>query len=431
MKRTRIGLLLAFAIIAGAAVVMLLPSGAPDNTPDKRITLAHDKGNLPAFQQQFQRQAQKAREAIGIGFVPVASHSTDVFINQMNASLPTRDAPELFVWWSTYRVKNLVDRNLVGDLTHLWNKYGDDYPGEIRAAYTLDGKVYGFPYSIEYWPIWYNKPLFERLAIKPPETWDEFIRACRILKANGIPPILSSLQLKWYSFVWFEELIIGEDPDFYRHLCEGKASYQDARLKKAMQIWRDMIRSGYFTEPSTHMFTNAGHLWNNEKFGMVLCGSWYYSTVLLAQGVDAETVGVFILPSHNPAAGKNIVMESGPIFTAKNATRKKAAEKIADWWMSPEGSTHFSKIFDSYSASKRAGINHLPEIKQRLFEAIQNGDYRILNRYWEATPTPIVSQAVDLFARFILNPDDMDAVINGLAEAAAQYREGLEAPEMR
>ena len=430
LKNKAIYPLLALAILAAAAAAALLISaGEPEESTEKHITLAHDKGNLPGFQRYFELQGQKARETTGVGFVPLASHGTDLFINQMNASLPTREAPELFVWWSTYRVKQLVERDLIIDLTHLWDKYSDDYPREIRDAYTLNGKAYGFPYSIEYWPVLYNKPLFKRLNIKPPETWDEFIRACQVLNANSIAPILSSLQLKWYSFVWFEELIIGEDPDFYWELCEGKASYLDARVKKAMLIWREMIRDGYFTDPSVHMFTNAGYLWNNEKFGMVLCGSWYYSTVLLEQGVAAEDVGVFILPSHNPAAGKNIIMESGPIFTAKNAVHKDAAEIVADWWMSAEGNTHFSKTFKSYPANKRAGIKHLPAIKQQLLTDIRENDYRILNRYWEATPSPIVSRAVDLFARFILNPDDVDGVINGLADAADAYWTEAEKPD--
>jgi len=417
--------LLTLAVIGLAVIALRGTDKQPDT--DKQLTLSHDKGGMPAFQRNFELQAQRALAATGYTFVPVGSQTPELFINRMNASLPTRDAPELFVWWSTYRVKQLVEKDLVSELTHLWDKHRADYPDFIRDAYTLDGRVYGFPYSIEYWPVWYNKELFERLNIKVPETWREFIRACEVLKANGIPPVLSSLQYQWYSFVWFEELIIGEDPDFYEQLCEGEAAYSDPRVRKAMEIWKDMIENGYFTDPAAHMFTNAGHLWHNEKFGMVLCGSWFYSTVLLDQGVEADTIGVFILPSHNPAAGKNIVMESGPVFTAKNALYRKEAEVIADWWMGPEGNTAFSKAFKSYSANRRTGRSHLPRAKRELLDTIENADYRILNRYWEATPSPIVSTAVDSFSRFIVNPDEMDAVIDEIAAAASEYWSGRKA----
>ncbi|MDZ7832468.1 MAG: extracellular solute-binding protein [Desulfobacterales bacterium] len=407
--------------MAGLAGLIMFGSGPQAADSEPKIILAHDKGNLPGFQRNFELQGEEAKQAINLGFTPMAYPSTDLYIQQMHASLPTRNAPALFTWWTTYRVKKLVEQDLVADLTHLWDKHADDYPRAIREAHTLNGRVYGFPYSIEYWPVWYNKPLFDRLNIRQPETWEDFIRACQVLKANGIPPILSSLQFEWYAFVWFQALVIGENPDFYKKLCRGQAGYSDAPALKAMLLWQDMIKQGYFTDPSAHMFSNAGHLWNNEKFGMVLCGTWYYSTVLLEQGVDPENIGVFILPSHNPEAGKNIVMESGPIFTAKNAGQRAAAEKIADWWMGPEGNTPFSETFQSYSANNRADTSHLHPVKQQLLTTIRGADYRIFNRYWEAAPTPIVDKAVELFARFILNPDEMEAVIQELTAEADTY----------
>ena len=420
-----------YRIFAAAAVIIalaaigiitcwLLERPAP-NTKDK-IVLAHDKGAMPGFQQSFVRQAEKAAQAAGCGFDPVASETTDLFISQMKASLPSRDAPEMFVWWAGERVRQLVENDLVTDISHLWDKHAGEYPKSVREAYSIDGRVYGFPYSIEYWPVWYNKPLFERLNIKVPETWPEFIRACEVLKAHSIKPVLSSLQHKWYAFVWFEELLIGEDPDFYEELCQGRARYDAPQVRKAFSLWGDMIRNGYFTEPGAHMFTNAGHMWHTEQFGMVLCGSWYYSTVLLAQGVKADEIGSFILPSHNPAAGRNIVMESGPVFTAKNAVHKKDAEKIVDWWMGPEGSRHFARVFKTYSANRQVGTGHLPAAKQRIADTIEAQNYRILNRYWEAAPTPVVNRAIDLFARFILNPDEVEPVIRGLVAAAEADR---------
>ena len=424
-KTYRIFAVAAAAIIALAAtgimVCWLLETPPAPDTRDK-IVLAHDKGTMPAFQQSFVRQAEKAAEVTGYGFEPVASETTGLFISQMKASLPTRDAPEMFVWWSGERVRQLVENDLVIDMTRLWDKHAGEYPESIREAYTIEGQVYGFPYSIEYWPVWYNKPLFERLNIKAPETWAEFIRACEVLKAHNITPVLSSLQHKWYAFAWFEELVIGEDPDFYEKLCKGEARYDAPQVRKAFTLWRDMIQKGYFTDPGAHMFTNAGHMWNTDQFGMVLCGSWYYSTVLLPQGVEEAEIGSFILPSHNPDAGKNIVMESGPVFTAKNAVRKKSAAKIVDWWMGPEGSRHFASIFNTYSANRRVGADHLPAAKRRIDDMIQTQNYRILNRYWEAAPTSVVDRAVELFARFILNPDEMDSVIRALAAAAEAKR---------
>jgi len=304
-----------------------------------------------------------------------------------------------------------------------WYKHKDDYDKGVRDAYTFEGKVYGFPYSIEYWAVWYNKPLFAELGLEEPETWAEFIAICDRLKTHGIPPILSSLQDKWYAFVWFMAVVIGEDPDLYVDLCEGRISYQDSRIKKAMTVWAGMIKKGYFTDPGTNIFTNGGYLWKNKKFGMVLCGSWYYSTVLVTQGIKEEDIGVFILPSHNLAAGKNIAMETGPILTSKNAPQAEAAQKIADWWMGAEGNGYFSSHFKSYAPNKNSDQSYLPVTKKKLLDNIYNEDYRILNRFWEATPTPICELAVVKFGEFILEPDAIDRVLEDIEKMASGYWE--------
>ncbi|MFW6284203.1 MAG: ABC transporter substrate-binding protein [Desulfosalsimonas sp.] len=415
MHSKNAGIIIVLVCLALAFAVIFYRFAAQQN-PDaqrtgSRLVLAHDKGNMPLFDQSFSRQGKKAQSEISTGFIPVASAGTDLYISQMKARLPTSRAPALFTWWSAWRVKELVDKDLVSDLTHIWDRYADEYPQEIRDAYTIDGKVYGFPYSVEYWPIWYNKPLFEKLGIKEPETWEEFMAACRKLKAASVPPVAASLQMKWYACMWFAALVMGEDPLLYEQLCNGEVRYTDARVKKAMTIWADMIGKGYFTEPSLNLFTNGGHLWNNDAFGMVLCGSWYYSTILRRQGVKKADIGVFILPPHNPAAQKSIMMESGPVLTAANSPHRKQAEAIADWWMSEQGSRDFAKTFQSYSANRKIGAGHLQPVRQKLLSAIKKEECRIVNRYWEATPAPIVDAAQENFTRFILDPGDKDTVL--------------------
>ncbi len=385
------------------------------------VTLAHDKGNLPLFQKNFLKQGEMAKQEIGIGILPVASNTPGVYRHQMKATLPTEQAPDLFIWWSKFRVKELVDDSFVGDITDLWDKHKDSYSKGMRDAFTIGDKVYGFPYVVEYWPVWYNKEIFSRLNLTIPNTWMEFINVCETLKTAGITPILSSLQNEWPSFIWFEEMIIGQDPDLYQDLCLGRVKYTDPRVVKAFLIWKDLINKGYFTDPSVNMLTNAGYLWNNEKFGMVLCGTWYYSAVLLAQGVDKETIGSFILPSHNPNAGKNIIFEVGPIFTAKNAANAKTTKKVVDWWMGEKGSGYFASTHKAYPGNLKTDTSYLPPVKKEILATIKNENYRLLNRYWEATPAIIGEKAVKKFGEFILNPNNLDQILKKIDATADQY----------
>lgn len=401
--------------------LLLFSCSEPKEGPPKEVTLAHDKGALPVFQEHFTKQGERARQSVGISIRPIPSDTPDLYRHRMKAILPTKEAPDLFTWWSQFRVKELVDADLIGDLTPLWDKYKEAYSPGMRAAFTMNGKVYGFPYVVEYWPVWYNKSLFNRLGLTPPDTWKAFIEICETVKQSGIPPILLSLQDSWPAFIWFEEMMIGEDPDLYDDLCLGRVRYTDPRVIRAMTLWKGMIEKGYFTDPSANMFTNAGYLWNNERFAMVLCGTWYDSAVLIPQGVDRADIGMFILPSHHPEAGRNIVFEVGPLFTAKESLNAAAAKTLADWWMGSEGNGHFAAMHNAYPGNLKTDISYLPSIKKALLSTIRNEKIRVLNRYWEATPTPICEKAVEKLAEFVLNPASLYGVLEDIDRMAQAY----------
>lgn len=427
-ERDRVGIISLVLLITGIVTVclpgLIRNKGnlyVQDSVQAVTVTLAHDKGWLPTYQENFKRMGEQTLTQTGIGIKAIPSGTTELYIHQMKATLPTAQTPDLFTWWPTYRVKELIDLNLVSDLSAIWKKHWDEYPKEIRDAFTIEGKMYGFPYGIDYWPVWYNKNIFKRLGLKEPVNWIEFIHICDTLKAAGITPVLASSQYKWPAFIWFEEMVIGQDPDLFEKLCRGEASYTDPGIRKAFTVWRDMIKNNYFSNPSANMMSNAGYLWQKEKYGMVLCGTWYYSNALKANGADPDSIGAFILPSHNPEAGRNIVFEVAPIFTSQNSRNLKAAEKIADWWMGQQGATYFSGIHAIYPANAKSAAPNFPPVKEKLVATIRNEKFRLINRFWEATPVEIGTPAVEKLGEFMLNPDAIDTTLAELQEIADQY----------
>ena len=244
---------------------------------------------------------------------------------------------------------------------------------------------------------------------------------CETLKANDVTPLMQTVLGRWPTFIMFEEMIIGEDPDLYEDLCEGRVKYTDERVKHAFEVWADLIDKGYFTDSGTDIFTDSPNLFNKGELGMVLCGTWYYTSVLIANGVPEEKIGSFILPSHNPEAGKNIILEAMPIVAGKNSPNLEAANSVMDWLMSAEGNEFLAEKITSFPANLKSDVSYLPEVKVDLLDSIIGENYRALNRYWEATPTLICETAVDKFAEFILNPENLDNILIELDEIADAY----------
>ena len=181
-----------------------------------------------------------------------------------------------------------------------------------------------------------------------------------------------------------------------------------------------MIKKGYFTDPSTDLFSDVPRMFNSGEVAMVPCGSWYLTT-LTGSGVPEDNADIFIMPPVNPKAGKVVILEASPILIGKNAPNLDAAKKVADWWMGPEGNAAFAKLVNQFPPNSKADASFLPASKVALKQKIVSENYRVLNRYWEATPTPICEKAVDKFAEFILKPNNVDTVLADLQKIAADY----------
>lgn len=414
--------LLVLCVMLMVLPTMLFASGGQEAVDDETVlNLMHDKSGAPGWVPFFDHMSDVTTEATGYGFTNTVFPATDIYMAQVRSSLPTEEAPNMFTWWSTYRMKELADEDMLMDLTPLWDKHADEFGEDLRQAFTFGDAVYGFPLNNEYWPVWYNKEVFKDLSLEVPTTWDEFIYVCDTMLEAGITPFLSTVEGRWPTFIMFEEMIIGEDPDLYVDLCEGRAKYSDPRVVKAFELWGDMIRKGYFTEPGSDIWAVGAGQFNQKEVGMALMGTWYYGATLTPNGVPEENIGAFILPSHNPAAGNNIILEMGPLVVAKNARNMEETLEVVDYWMSPEGNSAFVEQLLSFPGNPKGPAEFLPQVKVDLLNTINTENVRLLNRYWEATPTPICEVAVDEFARFMIDPDSLETVIANLDTVADNY----------
>ena len=126
------------------------------------LKLMHDKGGSPNYQPFYEKVAIAAKSEVNVTFEPTPFPTTDVFQATICTSLPSKKAPGLFTWWSTYRIEPLIQKGLVEDLTPLWDKYRDDFPVGLRNAFSFNEKVYGFPTAVDYWAVFYNKDIFRK-----------------------------------------------------------------------------------------------------------------------------------------------------------------------------------------------------------------------------------------------------------------------------
>jgi len=189
-----------------------------------------------------------------------------------------------------------------------------------------------------------------------------------------------------------------------------------------MKLWGEMIEKGYFSDPSAVTIGSGANnfppLFKQGKIAMVTWGGWFEPTLEAAGIKGGEDYGAFITPNIDTAAGNNLIFETGPWCVAERGKRKADAIKATEWFASKEGQEHWIKTTGFTSA--RSDVASANPVDKEIDKTIKDGSYKLLNRYWEATPHDIVEVAVDQFVKFMLKPGDPAPFLQAIQKQADQ-----------
>ena len=141
--------------------------------------------------------------------------TTDAYNQKLRLLISSGDLPDIVLNGGNNYTELAARSGKVADLTPYfdadpeWKNLFDEKSLEFNM---VDGKIYGVPTSKEISYIYYNKELFRKAGITPPETayesWDEFFAACETFKSKGIIPLgMDTADFGWLTNLWFSALI--------------------------------------------------------------------------------------------------------------------------------------------------------------------------------------------------------------------------------
>jgi multiple sugar transport system substrate-binding protein len=355
----------------------------------------------------------------GNGFKSVPFADTTSYQTTIKQSLSGNNPPDLMTWWSGFRMEELVKSGAVADLTDEWKTYEDQgLNADLAKAFMFDGKIYGAPLNVAYWNVFYNKKVFDANGLTPPTTWDEFMHILEVLKSKNITALANPFEGRWPSFIWFEEFLVHSDPDLYEKLVVGKASYTDPGVVKAMELWKSLIDGGYFGKPGD-MSKDILPEFVQGKTAMFLVGQWFSSSFITSGLKPGEDYDAFILPPINEGAGKVAIYETGPIMVSEKGTKKENALAALRNFFKKDTQQLWSESMGF--PPLLPGVESKNAVTDKVFNEISTGGYRLIQRYWEATPPDISEFAVDQLGKFILQPDKYMDVLQTIEKHAKDY----------
>lgn len=404
-------------LAAGALLVSCSGGGGGSSEGEVEGTLDFYM-NKGAWEPDFESLNPISEEEVGIE-LEIASYSDqpqyEAFIRQ---SFRTDESPGLFTWATGPQLGELVEEGLIAETTDIWDEAIEAgwVSEDLKQYYTFDDKQYCVPLNIAYWVMYYNIPIFEENGIEVPTTWDELMDAAATLSDNGVTPFYTTSTL--FTFVWFETLVAGTDPELYKGLETGDVSYTDPRIVEIMNEWLEQEEAGWFTDPGST--TDPAAMLNNGEMAMINFGT-FFSGSLKGVGMEPGTdYGTFIIPAVDPGLEKTPVpVETGPLCTAESSPQRDRGLEYARWWMSPEAQSAWNSARGDVPFNPEAEVSD--EGLAELGTEIASGDYELVTRYFEAAPPPVLTVALEQLGAFIANPGDPLPYLQTIQDAADAY----------
>lgn len=314
------------------------------------------------------------------------------------------------------------------DLTNIWKKQGlfDVFPEWMREKCSFQGKVYGVPSKYFTYAVWYLTDVFKKHGIKPPRTWDEFLKVCQSFKEAGIHPIIASGD---GILDWFMNLLARTSgATFYDGLIRGTESWKDPRAIKVYEMLRDLSVEYFYPHPFGFNSPMAWVKLNRREGAMYLQGDWlngmwqreYHYT-------PRKEYNYFLLPPIDSKIGQVMVVGGNAWMSPKEALHPKEARAFIEY----AGSLKAHELM----AQKGMGILAYKDVPKKAYDPIsarlrdELTNHPKVHALGAALPLKIISVEQAQSMKIVMNPSIRREGIEDLAaeiEMVAKEHRALE-----
>ncbi|QFY14198.1 extracellular solute-binding protein [Nonomuraea phyllanthi] len=267
--------------------------------------------------------------------------------NIVKTRLSTGDMSDVFWYNSGSLLQALNPSQTLVDLT------GDPVLQHVQKDFlpvvTQAGKVYGVPAGTAMGGgILYNRKVYDKLGLKVPTTWDEFMANNEKIKAAGIAPVISTFKDTWTSQLF----VLGDYynvqaavPNFAQDYTAGKAKFATTPAATAgFQHLADVHAKGYLNE-------GFGSATADQGMKLLVEGKGAHYPMLSAQVPPlvatmpqaATDVGFFGIPGTDPAKNGATVWEPAGVYIPKTTESLEAAKKFLAFVASPAAADAVNK----------------------------------------------------------------------------------------
>jgi len=304
--------------------------------PNDDVTAAQTKAVIAAF------QAANPGITINTDTRPGGTDGDNI----IKTRLATGDMAEVFQYNNGSLLQAIKpEQNLTALDDQPWaGQLDENFAASSKGT---DGKLYGGPIGTAFGGgVLYNIPVYKKLGLSVPKTWDEFMANSKKIKdAGGVDPVEQT-----YGESWTSQLFVLGDyanveaavPDFATKYTANQAGYANTPAALAgFQHIQQVKEAGYLNKDFASATLNDGMkaVATGEAAQYPQLGGSAANIENLAPG-KTNDVGIFALPG-NDAATNNLTVWPGTsaLYIPKSAEGDKldAAKKFVNFVTTQQG----------------------------------------------------------------------------------------------
>ncbi len=308
---------------------------------------------------------------------------------------------DVFQTWGGGQLAMYADKGLVMELTPSMKSEGwiDRFSSAALTFVSSDNKVWGVPVELANVMIYYNKDIFARYNLAVPKTYDELLQVCRVLKNNGVIPMVLALnKAEWVGDFFYQYLVtrLGGLEPFKKAIArEPGGSFDDPVFVEAGRLLQQMVREGCFQDGFLGAeYASMRQIFTQEKAAMMLMGSWLPGQIASEAADMYHKVDFFDFPAVRGGKGQitDIVGGTNAAFAVSSATKHGEAARALVKEFSSEATA-----LDVLDIAKRLPATNfsydkvdLDDLTIRVIEAA--GKATNIQLYYDQSSTPNLAQ---------------------------------------
>ncbi|WP_130831924.1 maltose/maltodextrin ABC transporter substrate-binding protein MalE [[Erwinia] mediterraneensis] len=259
----------------------------------------------------------------------------------------TGDGPDI-IFWAHDRFGGYAQSGLLAEITPD-NAFQEKIFPFTWDAVRYNGKLIGYPISVEALSLIYNKDLVPN----PPKSWEELAALDKQMREKGKSAIMFNLQEPYFTWP-----LMAAGGGYAYKLTDGRYDVKDigvanAGAKAGLQFLVDQVKAKTLNADTDYSIAEAA--FNKGETAMTINGPWAWSNI----DQSGINYGVTLLPTLNNKPSKPFVGVLSAGINAASPNKELAKEFLENYLLTDNG-------LDAVNKDKPLGAVALKSFQQTL-----------------------------------------------------------------